>query len=144
MNGTGMMRAHSPIAAAILVMVLAGCRTDRVDAVRGASGEPMIRTELFFGLGRPDGAEVTDEQWQTFVRDVVTPRFPEGLTVVSAAGQWQDGDVIHREPSRVLILLRPAKPDGSDERIEQIRSLFKERFNQSSVLRSDAPVRASF
>jgi hypothetical protein len=64
--------------------------------------------------------------------------------VVPAAGQWQSGDVIHREPSRVLILLRPARRDAANARIEEIRDAYKQRFDQDAVLRTDAPLHASF
>ena len=56
----------------------------------------MLRTELYFGMGRSDGSEISQDQWEAFVRDEITPRFPGGLTVVSARGQWRDaGGLIH-------------------------------------------------
>jgi hypothetical protein len=128
----------------VIVSTLAGCQPDPAWSPPGHHDEPMVRTELYFGLNRPDGTQVSEEQWQTFVTEVVTPRFPEGLTIVPAAGQWQSGAVIHREPSRVLILLRPARRDEANARIEEIREAYKTRFNQDAVLRTDAPVHASF
>lgn len=41
----------------------------------------LIQDE-FFGRNRP-GGEVSEEQFQKFLQTVVTPRFPDGLTVVS-------------------------------------------------------------
>ena len=46
----------------------------------GASSAPQVRTTLYFGLARPKGA-VTELEWQLFLRDEVTSRFPDGLTV---------------------------------------------------------------
>lgn len=34
---------------------------------------------------------VSDEDWRAFLAAEVTPRFPDGLTVIDAAGQWRDG-----------------------------------------------------
>ena len=48
-----------------------------------------------------------------------TPRFPEGLTVLEAAGQWQeaDGDIIE-EFSKVVLLLYRQRPEESHAEIE--------------------------
>jgi Protein of unknown function (DUF3574) len=43
----------------------------------GASSAPQLRTTLYFGLARPKGA-VTELEWQLFLRDEVTSRFPTG------------------------------------------------------------------
>ena len=43
----------------------------------GASSTPQVRTTLYFGLARPKGA-VTELEWQVFLRDEVTARFPRG------------------------------------------------------------------
>jgi hypothetical protein len=52
----------------------------------GASSAPQLRTTLYFGLARPKGA-VTELEWQMFLRDEVTRRFPDGLTVADT--RWQ-------------------------------------------------------
>ena len=45
-------------------------------------GETRTKTELYFGLSRPGGAEkVSAEEWRGFLDNFVTPRFPDGLTV---------------------------------------------------------------
>ncbi len=78
----------------------------------------------------------------------VTPRFPDGLTVLSAEGQWQgENNQIVEEPSKLLILLYPreAIPDSHKE-IEEIRAAYEKAFQQESVLRADddRPVCISF
>lgn len=45
------------------------------------------RTELYFGTGRPDGSVVSDAEFQQFVDIQVTPRFPDGLTLLAGYGQ---------------------------------------------------------
>lgn len=106
----------------------------------------FARTELFFGTAKPDGV-VTDEEFFAFVDEVVTPRFPDGLTFYKAEGQFRDGEVIIKEDSFVLILLYPVEDfRQASRRINAIREAYKAQFQQQSVLRADDPfaVRVSF
>ena len=109
------------------------------------TGDPFVRTELFFGTERP-GPDVTDAQFQSFVRRVVTPRFPDGLTQYDALGQFRDSSGrIVRERSKVIILLYPEDDAGSSSvRVEQIRDLYETAFDQESVLRADSLDLVSF
>ncbi len=47
--------------------------------------KPAIEVSLYFGRGKPSGGEVSDAEWATFLSGTVTPRFPDGLTVIDAA-----------------------------------------------------------
>jgi Protein of unknown function (DUF3574) len=47
----------------------------------------------FFGLSKPDG-EVTKEECQQCLAQHITPRFPEGLTVVTGLGQCSNASGI--------------------------------------------------
>ena len=115
---------------------------------KGISADRFIRTELFFGTDRPDGPAVTEEEWQQFLNDEITPRFPEGLTVLTGYGQFLNskGQII-REISKLVILLYPeSKRNDKSAHIEQIRHCYKRLFQQESVLRVDEslPVWVSF
>jgi hypothetical protein len=101
-------------------------------------GELFARTDLFFGRAKPDGSEVTDEEWERFLNRTVTPRFPDGLTVFMGIGQFRDQNgVILREASVLLILLYPFGDNGSHKSIERIRDAYTRAFQQQSVLRVD-------
>jgi len=52
--------------------------------------------------------------------------------------------VIIQEQSVVLILLYPSTMREANSRIEEIRSAYKEAFEQESVLRVDSFARVSF
>lgn len=108
-------------------------------------GDTWVRTELFFGTDKP-GPDVTDYQFNRFVNDIVTPRFPAGLTVLAGNGQWQeDSGTIVKERSKVVIILYPA--DGAEEssrKIEEIRDAYEKKFQQQSVLRTDSTEQVSF
>ena len=110
--------------------------------------EPWVRTELFFGTSKPDGTEITEAEWQAFLDEEITPRFPDGLTVLSGSGQWQgDDEEIVQERSKIVILLYPREAvEESNAEIEDIRAAYEQAFEQESVLRADddRPVCTSF
>jgi hypothetical protein len=101
---------------------------------------PFVRSELFFGTAKPTGV-VSEEEFRVFIDEVVTPRFPDGLTVQKGDGQFRgDDDIIIKEESFVLILLYPYETfSESSEKIQYIRDLYKTQFDQESVLRVDDP-----
>jgi Protein of unknown function (DUF3574) len=51
-------------------------------------GQRLQRTELFFGRNSPSG-EISEQDFQGFLDKVVTPLFPDGLTVVDGRGQFR-------------------------------------------------------
>jgi hypothetical protein len=112
---------------------------------RGPAGTTaFVRTELFFGLSRPGGA-VSEEEFKTFIDSAVTPSFPDGLTLLSGNGQFRDASgTIVAEGSKLLIVLVPLRNRDTEAKIEQIRSDYKLRFQQQSVLRADAVACVSF
>jgi Protein of unknown function (DUF3574) len=104
-----------------------------------SSGALFARTELFFGLSKANGTKVSDFEFQGFLNREVTPRFPDGLTLLMGQGQFKNSSqVIVKEPSRLLILLYPIKQgNNSTRKIEEIRETYKKTFQQESVLRTD-------
>ena len=103
----------------------------------------QLRTILYFGLARPAGT-VSEAEWEAFVRDEVTPRFPEGLTAWEVDGQWRraDGKII-RERSKVLLLVHADTPTAR-ARIEALIARYKGSFEQESVLWETIPVCVMF
>ena len=130
----------SPVSYFLLAIaaLLAGCATSRPACAPGE--QAAISEWLYFGMAKPAGGVVTPEEWDDFLRTVVTPRFPAGLTAWPASGQWRgaDGQVV-REDSRVLNLLHPADAT-SEQSIRAIVAEYRKRFAQEAVLRvrSDA------
>ena len=55
----------------------------------GTASAPQLRTTMYFGLARPKGS-VSELEWQMFLRDEVTARFPQGLTVWEAEGSGRE------------------------------------------------------
>lgn len=108
-----------------------------------ASGSNQMRTTLYFGLSHPSGF-ISESQWQAFLRNEVTPRFPNGLTVWEANGQWRrsDGHIGH-ERSKVLLLVHEETATVRSA-IAAIVAVYKRDFRQESVLWETAPVCAAF
>jgi hypothetical protein len=111
----------------------------RFQAGRHFLADKFRRTELYFGTDKPDGGKVTDEDWNKFLETEVTPRFPDGFTVLEGYGQYtDDSGKIVRETSKVLVLFYPKKMrETVNPRIEELRANYKKQFNQESVLRLD-------
>jgi len=105
----------------------------------------QYRTELYFGMSMPGtSATVSAAEWEDFLAREVTPRFPEGFTVVDGRGQWRDSrGEISREASKVLVIIRE-KDAVSDGKLDDIGMAYKKRFHQESVLRADSPIQVSY
>ena len=100
-----------------------------------ASETGLVRDVLYFGRNRPAGGEVADTDWSAFLTEVVTPRFPDGLTIVEAHGQWRGrSGVVERERTELVTLLHPAD-SASQRAVEEIAIEYKRRFGQEAVLR---------
>lgn len=113
----------------LLALLLASC----------ASTQPaynVVTDRLYFGRAMP-GDQVGTGSWRDFLRDIVTPRFPDGLTWWDAQGQWKDstGQVIS-ERSFVLEIVRPynVPPQEADSSVMTIINAYKTRYSQQSVL----------
>lgn len=106
---------------------------------RLTQADGFIRTELYFGMRKPDKAMISELEWSIFVDDVITPRFPEGFTVVEGKGQWRNKEgKIAKENSKVLIVVyRRDLRKEAGRKLDEIRSEYKTRFDQESVLRVD-------
>jgi len=99
------------------------------------AGQEAHRTaQLFFGRSPAERAVVTEADFRRFLDRDVTPRFPDGLTVVDGGGQWR-GEENHliREATKVVMVVLPKGRDGSG-RVEQVRSAYRAQFHQDTVL----------
>jgi hypothetical protein len=88
-----------------------------------------IVADLLFGR-----THVSEASWARFLATEVTPRFPDGFTVIDARGQWREpgGEKISRERSKVLTIAMAPAADN-DDRLQKIIGAYKARFKQQSV-----------
>jgi Protein of unknown function (DUF3574) len=125
-----------------LVVALAGCAS--FPAPRCGVGEQRLVSDLlYFGTEMP-GAVVTQAQWSDFLGTVVTPKFPEGLSVWPASGQWRSATgAVTREASHVLNLVHP-ETEAADSAVRAIVTAYKSQFQQEAVLRVRGSACVSF
>ena len=123
------MRATICVAA---LLFLSGCAS-LSQSPCPAGLAPMTEANLFFGRNIGGAPGVGDEDWRRFVDEEVTPRFPDGLTVEDASGQWKGAGGIVREASKHLIVVLSGAP-GEADKLAAVREAYKRRFRQESVL----------
>lgn len=95
----------------------------------------MIVAELFFGREKADRQVVSDAQWSDYLADVVTPNFPDGLTVFEGYGQWRNPqtDVIGRSNGVKIVLIAVKRSPDVANRFQTVIDAYKARFQQQSV-----------
>jgi hypothetical protein len=125
-----MLRAAVAI---VLGLAWSGGATAQTSECR-AGQKPQEVAELLFGRKIGVRIGVSETQWGRFVDREISTRFPDGLTVLDAKGAWRDtvGKTIVHEPSKVVEIVLPGKPDDV-ERLHQIAQAYKSRFRQQSV-----------
>jgi len=104
----------------------------------------LVRETLYFGRNRPDGGTVSDAEWQRFLSEVVTPRFPQGLTGMEATGEWQGtAGGVEQERSDIVTVLHPSD-ERAQQSVREIAQEYKRRFQQEAVLRERSASCARF
>jgi len=107
--------------------------------------KPMLHSELYFGRNIAGRLRVSERQWTAFLKRELTPRFPDGLTVLDAQGQWRGpaSGTLVREPSKLVIVVT-ADDAAMRERLAAAAAVYKQRFNQKSVGMVASTVCAAF
>ena len=117
--------------ALILMLGLAGCASaPRPQAC--PRGQVQLQTaQLFLGAKRPVAPD--EPALRRFVDQEVTPRFPDGVTVVDGGGQWKGSENrMIREASKVVLVVMPASGGGA--KVEAVRTAYRSKFKQEPVV----------
>jgi hypothetical protein len=147
-----MPRPPARLAACLALLIpLAACQAPQPAAC--GRGQPSLSAQLYFGRDR-DGEEapkpggntpIPDAEWRQFLEDVVTPRFPDGFTVIDSYGQWrnpQTGIVTHQR-SAVLTIVAADTPQTL-AKLDEISDAWKRKTHHLSVGLALTPVCAAF
>lgn len=143
-----MRRRCNPAGAAALALVVltAAGLAGKADAA-GTCPEPLetwTQIDLYFGRDIAGRGVVSERQFRNFLANAVTPRFPDGLTVLDATGQFRDArQGIVREPTKLLVLLVPNRKAAAPK-IAALVDRYKSQFRQRSVLRTERQVCLAF
>ncbi|MBA3497246.1 MAG: DUF3574 domain-containing protein [Gemmatimonadales bacterium] len=131
----------------------AGCGSAKAPAAAPAPAPPgacavgdtsLVRDVVYFGRNLPGGGTIGDAEWHGFLDEVVTPRFPAGLTVVQATGRWRgQSGVLEQESSEIVTILHSGDETGR-RAIGEIAAEYKRRFRQEAVLRERMTTCARF
>ena len=103
--------------------------------------ESFHEYRLFFGRStdNPQGdtvVTVNDEAWEQFVKHEITPRFPDGLTIFDAQGQFKTpSGTILKEYTKVVMILVPPGGDSMN-RIDEIMHAYGQKFQRKFFLRT--------
>lgn len=125
------------VAAALLL--LAGCQTLATAPIVGtctrAGSQPMLVIEMAFGRNVKGGPGVSDADWAQFQTETLTRQFPDGLSVMDAAGQWADPRAkrLVNEPSKWVTIAAP-DTSATEQSIKIVTDTYKRRFGQESVM----------
>ena len=124
------------LAVLIAGLSLAGCATAPKPAC--PAGQSQVWTaQLFLGAKAP--SRISDRDLRAFVDREVTPRFPDGVTVVDGGGQWKgDENQLIREAAKVVTIVLPARSDAQAQ-VDAVRAAYKARFRQDAVVLTPPP-----
>ena len=130
------MSAAVPRVLALLLLFILACSSD-ASAQSLECRDPlkrMVVIDLLFGRNIGGRLGVTEARWAQFLAQEVTPRFPDGLTVLDGAGQYRDekSKVITRERSKV-VMIAVTEDAGLQAKLDAIVAAYKQRFRQQSV-----------
>ena len=104
------------VGALIVLTTLAGCASAPKMAACPAGQEELRTAQLFLGRGAPKSRSV-DRDIRRFVDEEISPRFPDGVTVMDGGGAWKGSEnLLIREAAKVVLIVLP-RSEGP-ERVE--------------------------
>jgi Protein of unknown function (DUF3574) len=143
---SGRWSRRAVVAGGLTAIALFGAApTGAQDIACSTPQQAMQQVELMFGRNIGNRLGVSEAAWSRFLAREVTPRFPDGLSVLDAAGQWRDkarGRLV-REPSK-LVMIVTAGDAAVRDKIAAIVAAYKQQFRQQSVGVISRPVCAAF
>jgi Protein of unknown function (DUF3574) len=134
------MRYRRLVEAAVVAVSLGACAQPGAPAVCAAPLKPAREIDLYFGRDKQSGGEVSEAEWASFLTDTVTPRFPDGLSVLNVEGQARESSGrIVRERTKLLVVVVFDAP-AHQGRVREIVQAYNGRFGQHGVFWSEHPV----
>lgn len=112
--------------------LFSGCAAGKVSAWR--------EYKVYCGMSSKNG-KVSEAAWKRFCDKHVSPAFPDGYTVLDAAGYWSGPDAAVQEHSKVILIVAPAE---AREKVLSVARQYQKEFNQSSVLISSSETDKDF
>ena len=127
--------------ATALALALAACAPPLQTAPTcPAPLKPALQFNLYFGRETANGGQVSEAEWAKFLADEVTPRFPDGLSVIDVAGQSRESSGrIAREKTKLLVIVVFDAP-AHLPKVQAVVDAYNKRHSQHSVFRTEHAV----
>jgi hypothetical protein len=125
----------------LAALALTACAQPTAPLVCAAPLRAALEIDLYFGRDKQGGGEVSEAEWAQFVAEIVTPRFPDGLSVLNVEGQAREpsGGRIVRERTKLLVVVVFDAP-AHRAKVGEIVAAYNARFGQHGVFRAERPV----
>jgi len=141
----GLLRVR--LGALLAILALSACaqtsttsQPPQVAVVCAAPLKPALELNLYFGRNIEGGGEVSERLWAEFVASEVTPRFPDGLSILNVAGQSRNSaNQTLRERTKLLIVVVFDAP-AHRAKIQAIVEAYNRRFSQIAVFQVEHAV----
>ena len=143
------VRGHGPrfrVSVLVFVIVLvSACATRQPAEAFPVAPVDWTREELFFGLNKPDGSQVSNSEFEAFITREVSTRLC-CFTVLQTTGYYTSapGAPAVQEPGRVLMVMYDDNQTDIAVKLSAIAQSYVRTFSQESVLRVAARVRVHF
>ena len=121
------------------MLALGACAQPQQAAVCAPPLKAALQVDLYFGRDTDKG-EVSERDWADFLAEDVTPRFPDGLSVLEVQGQYREpSGKITRERTKLLVVVL-FDAQSQHKKVGEVARAYVTRFGQHSVFRVEHPV----
>jgi hypothetical protein len=127
--------------AAAALLALAACAAPQTTASScPAPLKPAVEVDLYFGGDAGNGRAVSEAEWSAFMAEEVTPRFPDGLSVVDVYGQYREpsGRMVREKTKLIVVVIFDAPLHLT--RVQAVIDAYNRRHSQNSVFRVEHAV----
>ena len=129
------------LVATAALLALAACTSPRAATSScPAPLKPAVEVDLFFGGEAGNGRAVSEAEWAAFMAEEVTPRFPDGLSVIDVAGQYREpsGRLVREKTKLIVVVIFDAP--AHLPKVQAVIDAYNRRHNQNSVFRTEHAV----
>jgi hypothetical protein len=130
------------VLATALAFALAACAPPppQTAAACPAPLKSALQFNLYFGRETANGGQVSEAEWAKFLADEVTPRFPDGLSVIDVAGQSRESSGrMAREKTKLLVVVVFDAP-AHLPKVQAVVDAYNKRYGQHGVFRTEHSV----
>ncbi len=112
-----------------LALVLTGCMHSQGQVNQCTYTQRGI---VYFGMSIGSSDEVTEAQWEAFLRSNISKEMEQGFTVIDSKGAWKGDEGLEFESSKMLVVL--SNQASLKNALAKIADQYRILFDQNSVL----------